>query len=87
MHLQCEDISQTFNGAAAHHLAAFQELQGRNFDFDVQFRFYEITNVGIDLSGSFEDDERPGLRNSEINGLSGRWIGGVYSTQISNLSS
>lgn len=86
MRLRRENISRTLSGAATQYLAAFKESQGRNFDSDVQFGFYEITNVGVDLSGSFEDDKCSGLCNSKINGLSGRWIGGICITIYQDLT-
>ena len=67
--LRCKNIGRTLLDAATHNFSTSGELQGRNFNPDVQFSIDVLPNIGVKFPGSLENDECSRLRNSEINGL------------------
>jgi len=78
--LRRKNIGRALFDATTGNSAILEELESRDFNFDVQFRIDEIPNIGINFPGSFKDDECSGLCNPEIYGLPRSRIGGIYAT-------
>lgn len=79
--LRRKDIGRVFFDATTHNFSGPKELQRGNLDSNLQFGIDELSDVGVDFSGSLEDDERSRLCDSEVSSLPGGRIGWIYITR------